>query len=131
MDGYLARENGDTSWLGPIYAKQNQGNDYGWQAYFKTIDCLLLGRKSYEDAGEGLWETYKGTLIIVMSTSMTTDAPHVDPVFDGKECKAFLRDLRGRGIKHIKVAGGSAIQHFVSQDCMGEMIIATAPILLG
>ena len=131
MDGYLSRENGDASWLGPVYAKQNEDNDYGWEAYFETIDCLLLGRKSYEDASEGLWETYKGKLIIVMSTSMTTEAPHVDQVFDGKDCKAFLRDLRGRGIKHIKVAGGSAIQHFVSQDCMGEMIIATAPILLG
>ena len=131
MDGYLSRGNGDTSWLGPIYAKQNQDNDYGWQAYFETIDCLLLGRKSYEDAGEGLWETYKGKLLIVMSTRMTTEAPHVDQVFDGKDCKALLRDLWGKGIKHIKVAGGTAIQHFVSQDCMGEMIIATAPLLLG
>src|SRR4029077_16289379 len=44
-DGYIARPDGDLEWL---TSRPAPPGFYGMNAFMKTIDTLLLGRKTYE-----------------------------------------------------------------------------------
>ena len=46
-DGYIARSDGDLEWLTSRPAPKGF---YGMNAFMKTIDTLVLGRKTYEDS---------------------------------------------------------------------------------
>ena len=41
LDGYIARENGSVDWL-PEHAES------GYDEFYKTVDTVLMGRKTYE-----------------------------------------------------------------------------------
>src|SRR5688572_31999491 len=44
LDNFIARPDGVVEWL------FNDGTDYGTAEFFRSIDCMLLGRKTYEVA---------------------------------------------------------------------------------
>jgi dihydrofolate reductase len=45
LDGYIAGENGELDWLSIV---QQEGEDYGFQSYFDSVDTVLIGRNTYE-----------------------------------------------------------------------------------
>src|SRR4051812_24677761 len=45
VDGYIAGENGDISWLSTV---EIPGEDYGYGEFIKTVDTVIMGRKTYE-----------------------------------------------------------------------------------
>ena len=45
LDGYIAKENGDISWLSVV---EKQGEDYWYSKFINTIDTVVMGRKTYE-----------------------------------------------------------------------------------
>ncbi len=46
VDGLIAREDGDVGWLDEY--QQDPGEDYGFGAFFASVDCLVMGRKTFE-----------------------------------------------------------------------------------
>ncbi len=42
-DGYIARPDGDVEWL-----NRRARLDYGMEAFYRTIDTILWGRKTYD-----------------------------------------------------------------------------------
>jgi dihydrofolate reductase len=42
-DGYIARPDGDVEWLN----RRPHKEDYGMKAFYRTIDTILIGRKTY------------------------------------------------------------------------------------
>lgn len=49
LDGYIACPDGSVDWL--ERAKGNaKGEDYGMSEFFKSIDTMLVGRKTHEQA---------------------------------------------------------------------------------
>ena len=60
VDGYIAREKGGIDWL-------FTDNDYGYKKFYSSIDTILTGRKTYEQAlGFGEWP-YPGKKCYVLS----------------------------------------------------------------
>ena len=49
LDGYIAGSDGSVEWLHRATAKV-KGEDFGMADFFKTVDTVLMGRKTYEDA---------------------------------------------------------------------------------
>lgn len=47
LDNFIARPDGAVDWL------FMDGTDYGMGEFFKTIDTVLLGRKTYDHALKG------------------------------------------------------------------------------
>ena len=43
-DGYIARPDGDVEWLN----RRPDTIDYGMRAFYRTIDTILWGRKTYD-----------------------------------------------------------------------------------
>lgn len=47
IDGYIAPSDGTLSWLAPF---ESAGEDYGYTALYQSIDAVLLGRHTFEQA---------------------------------------------------------------------------------
>ncbi len=48
LDGYIAREDGVLDWLDEANAIVPAGEDCGFGAFMKSVDALVMGRKTYE-----------------------------------------------------------------------------------
>ena len=45
LDGYIAKEDGDVSWLEDLNISME---DAGYDKFYSTVDALVMGRKTYE-----------------------------------------------------------------------------------
>ena len=129
-DGYIARPDGDVGWLD---RPQPKGN-YGMNAFFKTIDTILWGRKTYDkgiemgmkpaDWGRGI-KNYvfshrqRGTLMEGFQ-------------FATASIKSFTQELRKQPGKDIwMMGGGGIIASFLDESEIDEFSIHVIPILIG
>ena len=44
LDGFIARKNGDIDWL----SGGESSEDYGYAEFMSTVDCIVIGRNTYE-----------------------------------------------------------------------------------
>lgn len=66
LDGFIALEDGDISWLTPNGA---DSEDHGYDAFYATIDAIIMGRGTWEKVSTfGDWPFDKPA--IVMSKSL-------------------------------------------------------------
>ena len=47
LDGFIARKNGEIDWL-EKFNSDDPNEDYGFGEFCKRMDCLVMGRKSFE-----------------------------------------------------------------------------------
>jgi dihydrofolate reductase len=127
LDGYIAREDGALDWLDQV-ALPNE--DYGFKAFLAGIDCVIMGRKTFDVAstayGTSVWP-YQGKRLIVLSQSVKTPLAEV---FHG-EFDSLLLQLKKEGINHIWVDGGTVISQFLRQGLIDKIIVSVIPLLLG
>jgi dihydrofolate reductase len=135
LDGYIARKNGAVDWLSMDW-------DYDWTAFFKTIDAVLMGRKSWEVALEmtpkpkkkgkskasnpyGAMETY------VFSHTLETSGVEGVEIVSGN-LKEFIENLKRKEGKNIWLSGGGELaKSFFNEDLVDEIYLGISPILLG
>lgn len=88
-DGYIARKTGAIDWLDRV-----QGPDYGYAAFFASVDTLVMGSATYDTMlGFGDWP-YAGKRVIVLTHRPTT--PRRDEAFSTQAWPTGLVQLRYR-----------------------------------
>ncbi len=131
LDGFIARENGDLDWLPP--GTDESGEDYGYHDFISQIDCMVMGRGTFEkvlDIGE--WH-YGELKVAVLSSKPVDIPPHLaETVFwlTGTP-QEIVAQLAERGAQHLYVDGGVTIQGFLAAGLIQELIITTIPVLIG
>jgi dihydrofolate reductase len=132
LDGFIARENGDLDWLPPGGAGVS-GEDYGYKAFFDTVDILVMGRRTFEKVLVfGQWP-YGEKPVVVLSSGVVNVPERVRHFVDtmaGSPGEVVDR-LSARGAKHLYIDGGSTIQRFLGAGLIDRMTITTIPILIG
>ncbi|MCJ7715583.1 MAG: dihydrofolate reductase family protein [Anaerolineales bacterium] len=132
IDGYIARLDGDVNWLNEA---ENSGGqeDYGYKEFSNSVDCMVMGRKSYEMVLSFLVWPYEGKRVIVLSKSLK-DIPEESigkiELYSG-EPKQLVNKLKDKGCKHLYIDGGKKIQSFLKEDLITDITITKIPILLG
>ncbi len=126
IDGYIAREDGNLDWL---HAMHLSGEDYGYQAFFNSIDALVLGRKTFETASSVADWPYPEKRVIVLSRTLTTIRSEAE-LFSG-DLLDLVSKLYADGIQHVWVDGGVTISQFLQQTMVDQMILSIIPIVLG
>jgi dihydrofolate reductase len=128
-DGYIARPDGGIEWLDRPRPKGN----YGMGEFFKSIDTILWGRRTYEPA---LKMGYPGGFGLkvknyVFSTTMKGPAaPNVE--FVNEPIGPFAQRLRVQPGKDIFMMGGAGlIASFLDVGEIDEFSIHVIPILIG
>jgi dihydrofolate reductase len=137
LDGYIARKNGAVDWLSMDW-------DYDWTAFFKTIDVVLMGRKSW-DVALGMSpkkkskskskskasNPYGGMETYVFSRSLEDSGVEgVEIVSDN--LKEFIENLKAKDGKNIWLSGGGELaKSFLDEDLVDEIYLGVTPLLLG
>jgi dihydrofolate reductase len=128
-DGYIARPDGDLEWLTSRPAPKGF---YGMNAFMKTIDTLLLGRKTYEVSLQ-LGGTFdKKTRTIVFSRHPAPpDAPAGVEFVSGAigPIVSALREQPGKDI--WLMGGGELIASFLDEHAIDEFVVSVVPVFIG
>jgi dihydrofolate reductase len=126
-DGYIARPDGDVSWLD---RKRPRGN-YGMAAFFKSVDTVLMGRKTYEVALAFGQTSYPGKKNYVFSRTLRRRGAQ-DVEFVRGRVGEFARRLRGAEGKDIWLVGGGGLAaSFLDEGQIDEFIIHVVPVFIG
>jgi dihydrofolate reductase len=133
-DGYIARPGGDVEWLNRL----PRTADYGMGKFYRTIDTILWGRKTYDwliayhkKAGNRRRIFDENVINYVFSrTPPKKPAPGAE--FVSAPIKSFARKLRARPGKHIwMMGGGELIASFLDAGEIDEFDIHVIPVFIG
>lgn len=134
VDGFIARENGDIDWLGVSdEGKADAGEDFGYGAFFETVDSLVMGRRTYEKVLTfGGWP-YGTKPVVVMSSRRLEIADQLRGTVEAtsRTPAEIVEDLEARGMRHAYIDGGRTIQSFLAADLLDRLIVSRIPILIG
>jgi len=129
-DGFIARPDGDVAWLDRPGPKR----DYGMSEFFKTIDTILWGRKTYD---KGIEMGMKSGDFGLRTKNYLFSRRSRKRLLPGFECtsepvKTFAQRLRAQAGKDIwMMGGGGLIASFLDEDEIDEFRIHVIPILIG
>lgn len=133
VDGFIARPDGDVAWL----ARPRPKGNYGMGAFFKTIDTILWGRKTYSKGIEMGMEKAMSSGFAPGIKNYLFSHELKEPLIPGFELvkepvKAFAQRLRARPGKDIwMMGGGGIIASFLDEGEIDEFIIRVIPIFIG
>ena len=128
LDGFIARPDGDVSWLDPY------NEDCGFGEFFNSIDCLVMGRKSFEKvlSFDVDWPYGKKHVVVLSGSGVqipselekTTEQMTGSPA----DVAAILEK---RGFAHLYIDGGSTIRGFLDAGLIDSLVLTRVPIILG
>jgi dihydrofolate reductase len=126
-DGFIARPDGDVGWLDRPRPKGN----YGMAAFYKSVDTVLMGRKTYEVALKFGQEFYTGKKNYVFSRRRRrAAAPGVE--FVSGPIGDFARELCGGEGKDVWLVGGGGLTaSFLDEGLIDEFIVHVVPVFIG
>jgi dihydrofolate reductase len=128
-DGYIARPDGDVEWLTSRPAPEGF---YGMNAFMRSIDTTLLGRKTYElSLRMGAKFGSKRRTVVFSRHAPPADAPP-GVEFVSSAIGPFVSRLRGQPGKDIwLMGGGELIASFLDEHAIDEFVISVAPVFIG
>jgi dihydrofolate reductase len=133
LDGYIAREDGGIDWLPTPENDSNNGEDYGYNDFIKTIDAIVMGRITYELVLT-FDEWYYGEIPLIVLTRKGVEIPNrlskTVTQMSGEPQK-IVKDLAQKGYHNLYIDGGKTIQGFLNAGLIDEMTITTIPVLIG
>ncbi|HEX6574499.1 MAG TPA: dihydrofolate reductase family protein [Gemmatimonadaceae bacterium] len=126
-DGFIARPDGDVSWLDRPRPK----DEYGMPAFLKSVDTVVMGRSTY-DAGQQLGGALiHGKKNIVLSRTLPSYGVPGAAVESGapESLAARLRNEQG---KNVWLMGGAVVfSAFLEAGALDELVIHVVPVLIG
>jgi dihydrofolate reductase len=128
LDGYIARENGDVSWL-------FSDEDYGYEKFYDSIDTVIMGRKTFEKALQLEEQPFKEKKCFIFTknstiiTSLHSDGKNIEFIDNVIE---FVKNLVNSDGKDIWLVGGAdIISVLINAKMVNEIILSIHPIILG
>jgi dihydrofolate reductase len=127
LDNYIARPDHGVDWL--MWGDEPAAV---MAAYFKTIDTILMGRKTYEVAlRSGSSGGYPGMTTYVFSRTLPAGV-RGDVTILATDVVEFLRDLKQQEGKDICLMGGGEIARpLIEAGLVDEVRFNIHPVLLG
>ena len=128
LDGYIARENGDISWLDDLGISPEEA---GYEEFYSTVDALVMGRKTYDMINSfGQWP-YGDKPVWACSSSKVKPTNDCN-LQDGKTPQDAYSEAQTQGVNHLwLVGGGKLAASFLNEKLLPHLSISQMPIILG
>jgi dihydrofolate reductase len=129
-DGYIARSDGSVDWLD----RPRTAGDYGMKNFFKSVDTILFGRKTYDQSLKFDKKSVERNLSKTTNYVFTHKPPKskLNVVFVNEPVKDFANRLRATSGKNIwMMGGGGLIGSFLDAGELDEFIIHVIPTFIG
>jgi dihydrofolate reductase len=126
LDGQIARPDGSVDWL-----PETGEEDYGYQAFYDSVDTLLMGYSTYQTClGFGEWP-YPDKKVYVFTRAPASAPVHQEELVTDDPV-AFVRQLKKQPGRAIwLVGGGKALAPLQEAGLVDEYHLALVPVLLG
>jgi dihydrofolate reductase len=132
-DGYIGRSDGSVDWLD----RPRPPGNYGMPAFYRSIDTILWGRKTYDMAISFQEKGVPGTAFdtSVKNYVFSRQPPRTTTTgveFVTEPLEAFAKRLRATPGKNIWIMGGAGlIGSFLDAGEIDEFIIHVVPVFIG
>jgi dihydrofolate reductase len=128
LDGYIAKEDGDVSWLEELDISLEEA---GYDEFYSTVDAIVMGRKTYEMIITfGQWPY--GDKPIWVCTSSEVKAMEGCNLQVGNTPETAYQSASEMNINHLwLVGGGSLSSSFLQNNLLTNVSLSLMPIILG
>ena len=133
LDGFIARKDNSVSWLeteGRVYEAGASISQEEAAAFVKTIDCYVLGSRTYEHALELGWPYGDTPTVVVTGRKSPSTKKSVE--FYSGDLQTLLQEQLAPRYRNIWLVGGAMLsQRFLELGLVDEIRLTIAPTLLG
>jgi dihydrofolate reductase len=134
VDGFIARLDGDLSWLtGDSEGgapDDGEGGDFGFGQFVAGIDALVMGRGTYDVIAPYAEWPYQGKPVHVLSTTLAADAdPRLTAVH--RSFDEAVAELGAAGYRRLYVDGGRTVHAFLRAGLITDLTLSRVPVLIG
>jgi dihydrofolate reductase len=124
LDGFIAGPNGEIDWLAT-------DGDYHYSEFYRSIDTVVMGRKTYELGLSFPDYPYPGKQAYVF-TRRNLDPHRADVTVVKEPPDAFLAELKQKdGGKIWFVGGGELAGELMEAGLIDELVLTVHPVTLG
>ncbi len=126
LDNYIARADAGVDWL--LWSDEVASVT---KEFWKTIDAVVMGRKTYEVALKHGTPAYPGVKNYVFSRTLTAN-PDGKVEIIAEDAGRFMKNLKAQEGKGIGVIGGGELaKSLLEAGVIDEITLNIHPVLLG
>ena len=131
LDGYIAKEDGDVSWMHAQNMDSNTPTTY--ETFIHTVDTVIMGYHTYQQITTELtpnqW-VYEELQTYVLTHRQLENKKNI--YFTNESLQTIISSLIQTEGKHIWICGGANVVHHALQaNIINEIHVAILPIILG
>ena len=128
LDGYIATKENSLEFLSMV---EQEGEDYGYNDFVKSVDAVIIGRKTYEKVIAMGYE-YPHTDMDVYIITRTARPSIGNFKFYTGDLSRLVNHLKNQPGKNIYCDGGAEIANeLIKMKLVDEYIVSVIPVLLG
>jgi dihydrofolate reductase len=126
IDGYIATLDGSLEWLEQA-ARPDE--DYGFDEFLASVDALAMGRGTYDHIAHLDPLPFGERPVYVFTHRPPPPRAHVH--FVQLAPREALVQWTEQGLDRVYVDGGRVISAFLAEGLIDDLVLTTAPVLLG
>jgi dihydrofolate reductase len=132
LDGFIAKKDNSVAWMDStgVYEAGVSISEEEAATFLKTIDCYVLGTRTYEHALELGWPYGDTPAVVVTGRKWPVARKSVE--FYSGDLKTLVDVKLAPRYRNIWLVGGAMLcQRFLELDLVDEINLTIAPVLLG
>src|SRR5277367_4696888 len=130
LDGFIAKKDNSVSWMDSPNDVYERGVTDDGAEVIQSIDCYVLGSRTYEHALQLGWPYGDTPVVVVTCREWPTARKSVE--FYSGDLKTLVDVKLAPRYRNIWLVGGAILcQHFLSLGMVDEIRLTIAPVLLG
>jgi dihydrofolate reductase len=130
LDGFIARKDNSVSWMDSSGDVYERGVTDDGSEIIQSIDCYVLGARTYEHALELGWPYGDTPTVVVTNRELPSTRESVE--FYSGDLKRLVGEILAPRYENIWLVGGAMLsQSFLRLGLVDEIRLMIAPVTLG